>query len=597
MTGTIKIRLKSKLDEVRKAFRIFFSFFKYLRRHRIKIAVLTVIMLLTSGFGVIMPLLVKFMVDTVVPTHNWHLFWIIMIGYLSFSVFMQGIGIYQAYITLCMRQEVRANLSSSYYRQLLRLPFAEIQQKQAGAHIFRATSDIDSVIGLVTSFFTVVVTNFISLIAAVGIMLRLNWKVTLIFIVFVPFAFLLRVWVSLRTRPLQQELRDHNESISGFLGQSISGIKVIKLFGKESAESLKYLRILRDNIRINFRMWAIQTVLGRVQWIFESGIGSFLQWWIWFLVMKQYTSLGTAMAISWYFNMIVGPFMTLAGSVQGIIGGMVPGERVLQTFQGEKERLYEGKRISAAQLKTGISFRNVSFSYDGRNKVLHDISLSLPLGAITALVGPSGSGKTTIINLICGLYSSYGGEIAINNIPISELALSSLRNLIALVPQDPFVFEATVAENIRYANLSATPHEVMQAAQMAKIHEKILELSEGYDTIIKSGKSDLSVGERQRITIARTFVRNAPIMIFDEAFSNLDTATESAIIEGMKRLRCQKTFLIVTHRLRSILFADQIIALKEGRIVEAGSPQELIDKEGAFYDWVDLQKNELKISL
>lgn len=545
------------------------------------------VMILLSVFGAITPLLGKVMIDNVIPNQNWNIFWIISLGYICVSSLLQGIKIYQQYISLCMTNEVRASLSTTYIRDILRLPLSEIQKRQAGAQIFRSTSDIGSIVGLITTFFAGFTNNLMSLVVAIGIMFKLNWKVTAIFIVIVPFVFLLRLYISLKLRPLQKEYREHNEGVNAFLGQIFTGAKIIKIFGMEAHVSLKYLRLLRDNIRINFRIWKTRTILGKIQWLFESGVGSFLQWWIWFLVMIKYTTLGSAMAISWYFNLIVGPFMGLASSVQGIIGGMISGERISETLLAKKESLYDGKQLFMSEKGRVIKFQNVSFSYYNNNEVLKNLTFKLKPGTITVLVGPSGSGKTTIINLICALYSPTKGQIEIDNVSTNSLSVASLRNSIALVPQESFIFEATVMENIKYANQHSSDNDVFEAAQMACIHEKIMSLPKQYNTTLKKDQLDLSLGEQQRISIARAFLRKSSIILLDEAFSNIDIETESRIMDSLKRIKGNKTIVIISHRLKSIVFVDNIIAIKEGYIIESGSPAELIEKEGVFFEWFE----------
>lgn len=566
---------------------MFFSFLKYLRRHKLKIIILAVVMMLLSVFGAITPLLGKVMIDYVIPNQNWNIFWIISLGYIGVSSLLQGIKIYQQYISLCMTNEVRASLSTTYIRDILRLPLSEIQKRQAGAQIFRSTSDIGSIVGLITTFFAGFTNNIMSLVVAIGIMFKLNWRVTAIFIVFVPFVFLLRLYISLKLRPLQKEYREHNEGVNAFLGQIFTGAKIIKIFGMEAHVSLKYLRLLRDNIRINFRIWKTRTILGKIQWLFESGVGSFLQWWIWFLVMIKYTTLGSAMAISWYFNLIVGPFMGLASSVQSIIGGMISGERISETLLAKKESLYDGKQLFMSEKGRVIKFQNVSFSYCNNNEVLKNLTFKLKPGTITVLVGPSGSGKTTIINLICALYSPSKGQIEIDNVSTNSLSVASLRNSIALVPQESYIFEATVMENIKYANQHSSDNDVFEAAQMACIHEKIMSLPKQYNTTLKKDQLDLSVGEQQRISIARAFLRKSSIILLDEAFSNIDIETECRIMDSLKRIKGNKTIVIISHRLKSIEFVDNIIAIKEGYIIESGSPAELIEKEGVFFEWFE----------
>jgi ABC-type multidrug transport system fused ATPase/permease subunit len=580
----MKETLLNKWHELRNAFKTFFTFLKLLRKHRGRIVIITVIMLSTSAFGAFVPLLGKLMVDNVVPDQDWPLFWIVTVGYVAASVVMRTLGLFRGYLSLCMTQQVKASLSTLYFRSLLTLSFPKIKERQAGAQLFRATSDVNSVAGLVTTFFTAMSSNLVSLVVATAIMFKLNWKVTAIFIVFVPVVFLMRLYISVRIRPLQRQLREHNESISAFLGQVFSGVKAVKIFGTETYESLRYLRLLRENIRLNFRIWTTQTVFGAIQWLLESGVGAFLQWWIWLLLMRKYTSLGSAMAISWYFSIIVGPFMSLARSVQDIIAGMVAGERVVETFKGKKEALTGGAKQSLHDTEYVVAFKHVCFGYSEQSEVLTNVSFELRPGHITALVGPSGCGKTTVINLICALYSPSRGRIEINGTPISNIGIASLRRAIALVPQEAFIFEGTVLDNIRYADRNASPDQVYHAARMAGIHERIMSLPQEYGTILKKRKIDLSTGEQQRITIARAFLRDAPIMILDEPFSNIDPETESIIMNNLRCLKRRRTILIISHRLKSIPLVDSMIAIRAGSVVVSGPPKGLFESGGILVE-------------
>ena len=574
--------IKKNLKDFVCAFKLFLFFLKYLRKHRRKIITIFIMILLTSTFGAIIPLFGKIMIDSVIPKQNWSMFWIIMLVYAGGSIAIQSIEVFQKYLSFHMDFKVNAKLSLEHFRSLLAQPFAEIQQEQVGSQIFRATRDVSGVVTIITTFFTSIAGNCVSLAIAAAIMFRLNWKITLIYILFVPLILLLRFYVSLKIQPFQKKLREHNESISSFLGQVFSGVKVIKIYGTENYASLEYLRLLRSNMRLNFQIWVTQTIFGKIQWLFESGTASFLQWWIWFSVMKQYTSLGTAMALSWYFNIIVSPFINLAELFQEIVARMVYGERVFEILHNKKESLYEGKTLSPLSNGYSIKLRDVSFSYNENIEILKNVTFELKPGTITTLLGPSGSGKTTIINMICALYLPSGGEIEINETKMSQLKISSLRNLVALVPQEIFIPQISIMDNIRYSCRHATEDEVFKAARMACIHEKIILLPEKYATIIKKNQNDLSMGEQQRITIARAFLRKSPIMIFDEAFSNLDEETEQIIMNSLISIKNNRTIFIVSHRLKNVVLSDNVIFIKDGSIVESGPPMDLIEKKGAL---------------
>lgn len=427
--------------------------------------------------------------------------------------------------------------------------------------MFRTTSDIAVVVELLSTFFTSVTTNILSLVVAIAVMTKLDFKITLIFIASVPLAFLFRLYVSLKIRPIELRMRECKEEINGYLGESFAAIKEVKVSGTEDIETSRYQELLQKNIGLEWYLWRMNLVLGKIQAFFESGVASMLQWWIWFMVMKEFSTIGTAMAMSWYFGRIMGPFMSLAGSFQKIISAMAPGERILEVFAFEREdNCIKTKKDLTASVNT-ITLSNVSFSYDGKTSVISDISFKLAPGRLHFLLGKSGSGKTTLIHLLCSLYSGYQGDITMNGKSLNQISTRSLRKQVRLLEQDPWIFDSTIRENITYGSSIITQEEIEKAAHHAGIHDCITRLPNGYDTVIRPGIADLSGGERQRLSIARVLASNPSILLFDEPFSNLDVKIEREIISSLRQFYTNRIILIITHRHENIEEGDSVYDL------------------------------------
>jgi len=579
-------RCRRFFDELIDALALMRRFMPFLKEHRRRIVIATCITIFLSSVEQCVPLVLKVVVDRVVPEQNWPLFFVIMGAFLGLTGISQVIEAAYSYILFCMNAVVSSRLSVRYLGCLFRLPMREIQRRQLGEHLYRATADVQAVCGTLMSLVTGLSGNIIGLPLSIGIMLWLSGRITVVYLVFIPCMFAVRVWASMKLRVHQEEVRRQEEAVSGLLGQVLGATKVVKLARSETTESLRYLRLLRTGIRVRFGLWLKQLWVGKVQWLTESGTGIALQWWIWVLVMRHSTSLGAAMAISWYLSRIVGPFMALAGTAQMVIANSVPGKRVMEVLTIPKEKCLQGSRMGTHRTDQDIVLEEVSFRYGDDREAVDHVSCRFRSGEITALIGKSGSGKTTIANLICGFYPEYGGYIGVGGMDLRTLALCSLRANIAMVPQDPFLFVDTVRENIGYGNRGVREEGFVEAAKMAYIHERILELPQQYDTELGLGAGALSVGERQRIVVARAFAGDAPILILDEICSNLDVVAEDWIMSSLLSIRERKTILMISHRLSSILMADRVVVLDQGRVVESGTPQQLMEHDGYLADWV-----------
>jgi len=516
-----------------------------------------------TGIGMLLPLAAKYLVDVVIPMQHWLYFWIIVVVYIVVSMLMQLVTLFQGYLSLVLRTKVHAAISTEFYDHLLNLPYRTIKKRSAGSQIFRTTDDITMVVTVLNTFFTSLTANMLSLVIAISVMFRLNAAVTLIFIIVVPLAFIFRMYASLLVRPVELKRREHREAITSHLGESYTAIKEIKVNGMESHEVGKYRDLIQQHIGSEYRLWKVNLLLGKIQAFLESGVASVLQWWIWFLVMKQFSTVGTAMAVSWYFGRIMTPFMGIAGSIQKIISAMAPGERVLEVFSYVREdnHVHTFKKLDGPV--TEITLSKVSFAYDSTTEVLSNVSFDMSPGRLYFLFGPSGSGKTTLIHLLCKLYTGYQGDILLNGKQLNMISTQSLRHEVRLLEQDPWIFNATVRDNIAYGTPGISQTAIERAARHAGIHDRISLLPEKYDTVIQAGRTDLSGGERQRLALARVLASSASILLLDEPFANLDSDIERDIVHTLRKSYADKIILIITHRHENIKETDKVFRLSD----------------------------------
>jgi ATP-binding cassette subfamily B multidrug efflux pump len=491
-------------------------------------------------------------------------------------------------------RNLECHLREKLYNHFQKLSPEFYNQKKTGNLISYAINDVTAV-RMALGPATAMTINAIAIcsISIYSMSKIINLKITLITLVPIPFIifFLLKAGslVQKRFRKVQQNF----SSISGRVQENIYGIRIIKSYVQEEAEVAKFELLNDEMMDSNLKMVKVSSFLSPVieicfsiSFVINLILGGNM-------VLNEIISLGDFIAFNGYLTIIMRPIISIGRVINIFERGIASFKRLDEIFT-VKPIIQNGSKMICSPIQGEIEFRDLSFSYGDTNKeVLQHISLKIPKGYTLGILGKTASGKTTLVNLLLKLYMPPQGKIFIDSVDINEYALETLRTSIGYVPQDNFLFSASIKENIRFFKDTYTDLEVKEAAEVSCIYESIIELPMGFDTNLSERGVNLSGGQKQRISIARAIIRNPSILILDDSLSAVDTITESKLLKNIKQCRKGKTTIIIAHRISTIKDADFIIVLDEGKICENGTHKELIRKGGLYYETYKSQHNEL----
>lgn len=493
--------------------------------------------------------------------------------YLTINLIMVSISKKTGYI---LRKEC--------FEKLHRLPVSVFDDNSAGDILSRISYDVDVVATSIQTDISQIITTIITVLGSFFMMLKISLPLSCITMVTLPVTIIYTIHIKGITRPLYSKRSEKYGEMNGFVEEMFSGEKTIQAYSYEENVSKEYAKINKEASDAYFNADVRGVTIGPTMGMMNNlslalngMIGSILY-------MFSFATLGQLSSFILYSRKFAGPINELSNIMNEIFSALSAAERIY-SFLGMKEDPEDAS--DAIELTSGegrVELRDVSFSYSPEKEILHSVSFSTEKGKTLAIVGETGAGKTTIINLLMRFYRPQGGKILIDGIDSAKLTDRSLRSQFAMVLQDTWLFRGTVLENIAYGREDATREEVVEAAKKAGIHHFITTLEKGYDTVISENGGNISKGQKQLLTIARAFLSKAPVLILDEATSNVDTSTEKKVQEAMTALMKGRTAIVIAHRLSTIENADEIIVMSYGSVVEKGTHSSLLEKKGAYYN-------------
>jgi len=498
---------------------------------------------------------------------------------------------FQNFLVIKLEQRVTRDLRNQVYGHLLDLDLRFFGRTQVGQVISRLTADADQLRTLVTRNIAKFVTSIFQVIATLYLLLSMSLELTFVALFVLPGMF--SVWGRLlrKLRRGDRTVLDMAAQVTAHIQETVSGIRLVKASAAEDYERHRFQELTRRYYRRYTRTEALRVLTGPLTEMIGA-IGTVLILWYGsrLVIVEGTLSGGTFVAFIALSLRLYSPVKWLSRLPSIIQPGLVAAERVFEFLDTPIDMPRDPSARPFTGIGTGVRFENVSFAYVPGEPVLEDVSFSVAPGEVVALVGPSGAGKTTLVDLVARFYDPTEGRVFVNDIDVREYDLKSYRSALGIVTQETVLFHDTLRANIAYGLDDVSDAEIERAARAANAHDFIMQLPEGYDTIVGERGTRLSGGQRQRIAIARAILRDPPILIFDEATSALDSESERLVQEAIEKLLEGRTVFVIAHRLSTVQRADQILVLRSGRIVERGRHQELLHGEGTYRRLYDLQR-------
>lgn len=560
----------------------------YLNKHVAGIIVVLAAMAISVAISLVNPLIIENAIDNYIGKNDWN--GLLRIG--AFTVVLNIIFIIlvkvRMYVMSLISNKILLDIRQELYEHIQKLSFSFFDSRPTGKILARIIGDVNSLKEVLSNAVTTLIPDLLTVTGVLVIMIFKDWRLALASLCSLPLLIFAMFGIEHVAHKRWQIFRKKASNLNAYVHEDIAGIRVVQSFDAESETKEQFLTLTKEHQKafegavrfsdmfypaIDF-CWGFGTMM-----LYLVGVK-----WLGFPAV----SLGTLVAFGTYINMFWNPIMNLSNFYNQLVTNISAAERVFDIMDTDSDIADADDVEELPDVEGRVDFSNVSFTYDEgtsqETKVLENVSFSIQPGETIALVGPTGAGKTTIVNLISRFYDIQSGTICIDGHDLKKVSINSLRKQMGVMTQDNFIFHGTIRDNIRYGKLDATEEEIIAAAKAVNAHEFIMKMEKGYDTELKERGAGLSIGQRQLIAFARTMISMPKILILDEATSSIDTHTEIMVQKGIEALLSGRTSFVIAHRLSTIQNADRIFVINHGGIEEQGTPAELMEKKGAYYN-------------
>ncbi len=557
-------------------------FFPYLRRYKTPAIGSMVLMLLFTALNLANPYLIGLAIDNFITRHDLFGLGVMSVIFLLVNIAMWQAQYWQVWTMSWAGQQILFLLSADMFTHLQRLSLSFYDHTQIGRVMSRLQSDIDVLEAMLSSGLLAMLSSVVALVGIVGAMLVMNAGLALVSFTVLPVMFVIAAYWQ---RFAQNSFRRTRASISlvnSTLQENISGMRVIQSLVREDRNRAEFEDLNAYNRDMNQESSRIAALVLPLVEVVAAVATCLVIVYGGLLVAHGQLQVGVLVAFTLYINRFFDPIRDLSMQYTQLQRSGVAAERIYQILSIPVQIQDKPSAVELPQIQGDVEFRDVVFGYNPEYPVLCGMNWKVKAGQTVAIVGPTGAGKSTIISLLTRFYDIQSGSILIDGYDLRDVTQKSLRRQVGIVPQEPFLFTGTIAENIRYGRLEATDEEIMEAARVVGAHDLIIQLPHGYETLIRERGRNLSMGQRQLISFARALLADPRILILDEATANIDTFTEAIVQQGLKRLLVGRTAFVIAHRLSTIKDADSIVVLEAGQIIEQGTHSELLQSEGAY---------------
>ncbi len=554
----------------------------YIKPYRKRIYVILMIILLANIAALTGPFLIKVAIDSAIPNRDMN-----QLLFLSFifllSIIITGVCMnYRIKVISEIGQSILEDMRLDLFTHLQKLPFSYYDSRPHGKILIRVVNYINTLSDLLSNGLINLISDIMSLLVALAFMLYIDVKFTLYSFIFIPVLMIIVYFIKNAQRKAYQVLSNKQSNMNAYVHESIAGIKISQSFAREEENQHIFEEVTNEYrsswlhaVKVQFLLWpSVQNI---------ATLSTCLIYFIGVRSLDQGITVGVLVAFVGYLSNFWNPIVNIGNFYNSLITASAYLERIFETMDEQPTVIDAPNAYKLPEITGQVTFENVRFAYDEEKEILKGVNFQVKEGESIALVGPTGAGKSTIINLLSRFYNVNSGKILIDGHDISQVTLQSLRSQMGVMLQDTFIFSGTISDNIRYGKLDATDEEVIAAAKAVQAHEFIMEMKDGYDTEINERGSNLSAGQRQLLSFARTLLADPKILILDEATSSIDTKTELDLQIGLERLLQGRTSFIIAHRLSTIKNSSRIFYVDNGVIEESGSHDELMTVEDGHY--------------